>query len=47
MDRLSNESVRDKIKKFKNDINRRFHVQEMILFGSRARDDWIYSQKSR
>jgi len=31
------------LRKFKKRLQERFHLEEMILFGSRARGDWLYS----
>ncbi|MFB3764356.1 MAG: nucleotidyltransferase domain-containing protein [Methanotrichaceae archaeon] len=43
MDRVPNERVKEALHSFKNIIETRFHIDRMILFGSRARDDWLYS----
>ena len=43
MDRISNEQVKKSLRYFKALLQERFHITHMILFGSRARDDWLYS----
>jgi predicted nucleotidyltransferase len=43
MDRIPNERVKDLLCEFKARIQDRFRLEKMILFGSRARDDWLYS----
>lgn len=43
MDRISNERVKEALRSFKKLIETHFHIDRMILFGSRARDDWLYS----
>jgi predicted nucleotidyltransferase len=42
MDRISNERVLDHLREFKKRIEGHFAIERMILFGSRARDDWLY-----
>lgn len=43
MDRISNEHVKEHLRKFKRLVEKRFRLERMILFGSRARDDWLYT----
>lgn len=43
MDRIPNEQVKEHLRRFKRLVEKRFHLQKMILFGSRARDDWLYT----
>ena len=43
MDRIPNEQVKEHLRKFKRLVEKRFRLEKMILFGSRARDDWLYT----
>ncbi len=35
--------MKEHLREFKRLVEKRFHIQRMILFGSRARDDWLYN----
>jgi predicted nucleotidyltransferase len=34
--------VKEHLRKFKGLVEKRFRLEKMILFESRARDDWLY-----
>ena len=38
---LTNKEVLIKLKRLKIKLNNRFKIQKFMLFGSRARDDWL------
>jgi len=38
---LTNKKVLTKLKKLKSRLNNQFKIQKFMLFGSRARDDWL------
>jgi len=38
---LTNKEVLTKLKKLKSRLNNQFKIQKFMLFGSRARDDWL------
>ncbi|HSD57502.1 MAG TPA: nucleotidyltransferase domain-containing protein [Methanotrichaceae archaeon] len=35
--------MKEHLRKFKRLVEKRFRLEKMILFGSRARDDWLYT----
>ena len=41
MDKYTNERVIKKLRIYLNKINKKFKIEKAILFGSRARDDWL------
>jgi len=41
MDKYTNERVIKKLRIYLNKINKKFKIEKAILFGSRARDDWV------
>jgi uncharacterized protein len=43
MGRISNKSIIGLVEDFVKDINKVYKIDKAILFGSRARDDWLYS----
>lgn len=43
MDKRSNKEIIKEIEKFLVEVNRSFRIKKAILFGSRARDDWLYT----
>ncbi len=43
MDKLSNEAVIGNLREFLKKVNKKYPIDKAILFGSRARHDWLYS----
>ena len=41
MDKYTNERVRKLLNQYLKKINKKFKIEKAILFGSRARDDWL------
>ena len=41
MDKYTNERVKNILNKYLKKINKKFKIEKAILFGSRARNDWL------
>ncbi|MBM3309626.1 MAG: nucleotidyltransferase domain-containing protein [Candidatus Altiarchaeales archaeon] len=43
MDRISNKEVIEAVRDFKEKVNSKYALEKAILFGSRARGEWLYT----